>query len=183
MIAGTNCQQLDLQVYGFDPSLAPPGKGVIKVELFAKPSYFSRLYPDQAAYKDEKDRIANQVIALLEPQFPGLQEDIEVIDVSTLHTWERYMGGTQGHNNFPNKPFSPFRSVLGLDEVYTLPGLHNFYFTGQWATSAGALIMNALSGKTAIQTICKNNGRKFTTQARQQTVVGGQWTEGKKATP
>lgn len=166
VIAGVTCSQLDLQIYGFDSSMAPPGKGVIKVELFSKPSYFSNLVQDGAAYQVEKDRIAAQVIDLLEGYFPGLREDIEVIDVSTLHTWERYMGGTRGHSNFPNKDFSVLHSILGLDEQYTLPGLSNFYFVGQWVTAAGALIMNALSGKTAIQKICKQTGTKFTGPAK-----------------
>lgn len=43
------------------------------------------------------------MIDVLEAQFPGLREEIEVTDVTTLHTWGRYMGGTQGYNNFPNR--------------------------------------------------------------------------------
>ena len=105
LIAGVHCDHLDLQLYGFDTSMAPAGKGVIKVELFSRPSYFSRLYHDKTAYQAEKNKIAEQVITLLEKQFPDLRKDIDVIDVSTLHTWEHYMGGTGGHNNFPNKEF------------------------------------------------------------------------------
>jgi len=44
----------------------------------------------------------------------------------------------------------------------TLPGLSNFYLAGQWATSAGSLFSNALSGRTAIKTLCKQQGKKFT---------------------
>ena len=161
VIGGVTCDHLDLQFYGFDTSMAPPGKGVIKVELFSRPSYFARLAQDRAAYRAEKKRIAEQVSALLEQQFPGLREDIEVIDVSTLQTWERYMGGTGGHSNFPNKGFNFLGDVLGLEQRYTLPGLDNFFMTGQWVTSTGALFMNALSGKTAVQKICKQCGVKF----------------------
>jgi len=165
VIAGHTCDHLDMQIYGFDSSMAPAGKGVIKVELFSKPSYFAKLHDDKAAYKAEKDRIADQVIALLESQFPGLREDIEVIDVTTLHTWERFMGGTQGHNNFPNKEFLDtiriIGSMLGLNQRYTLPGLKNFFLTGQWVTASGALVMNALSGKTVVQKICRQCGVKF----------------------
>jgi phytoene dehydrogenase-like protein len=161
VIAGHTCDQLDMQIYGFDTSMAPAGKGVIKVGLFSRPSYFSRLLDDKIAYQTEKDKIAEQVITLLGKQFPGLREDIEVIDVATLHTWERFMGGTEGHNNFPNKGFSYLGDVLGLDQRYTLPGLKNFFLAGQWVTSAGALFLNALSGKTVVQKICKQCGVKF----------------------
>jgi phytoene dehydrogenase-like protein len=151
-----------MQIYGFDTSMAPAGKGVIKVELFSKPSYFSRLYHDKTAYQAEKNKITEQVIPLLERQFPGLREDIEVIDVATLHTWERYMGGTEGHNNFPNKEFSYIGDVLGLDQRYVLPGLSNFLLVGQWVTLAEALLMNVLSGRTVVQKICKQCGVRFT---------------------
>ena len=161
VIGGHPCDHLYMQIFGFDPSMAPAGKGVIKVELLTKPSYFSRLYADKAAYRAEKNRIAGHVIALLEKRFPGLREDVEVIDVSTLHTWERYMGGTGGFNNFPNKPFDIIDEIFGLNQRVTLPGLKNFFFAGQWATSAGALHVNAFSGKTVVRKICKQCGVKF----------------------
>jgi hypothetical protein len=72
------------------------------------------------------------------------------------------MGGTDGHTNYPNKPFVILREVFGLDQRYTLPGLKNFFMTGQWVTSAGSLFMNALSGKTAVQKICRECRTDFT---------------------
>jgi phytoene dehydrogenase-like protein len=166
VIGGHACDHLHMQIYGFDTSMAPAGKGVIKVELFTRPSYFSKLHDNRAAYQAEKERIADQVIALLEHQFPGLREDIEVIDVTTLHTWERFMGGTQGYNNFPNKVIvgeeSVIGAILGLNQRFTLPGLEGFFFAGSWATSTGALISNALSGKTVVQRICRQSGVEFT---------------------
>lgn len=161
-LAGVECQHLDLQLYGADPSMAPAGKGVIKVELFAQPSYFAQWSPDSSAYAAEKNAIATQVICLLEPAFPGLSAEVEVVDVTTLHTWERFMGGTDGHTNYPNKPFVIIREMLGLDQRYTLPGLKNFFMVGQWVTSAGSLFMNVLSGKIALQKICRECGVKFT---------------------
>jgi len=167
IIAGHNCDHLSMQLYGFDSSMAPAGKGVIKVELFGKPSCFSRLNQNKAAYKAEKEKISKQVIRLLENQFPGLKEDIEVVDVSTLQTWERFMGGTQGHNNFPNKYKDPtdIRNVLDFifatNRMFDLPDLENFFFTGQWVTSMGSLFSNALTGKTVVEKICKQCGARF----------------------
>jgi hypothetical protein len=155
-------QKLGEAVQG-DASLAPAGKGVIKVELFTRPSYFSRLSGDRAAYQAEKDRIGDQVIPLLEKQFPGLREDNEVINVPTLLTWERYMGGTEGFDNFPKtgNSYIYLTALLGLEKNYSLPGLKNFYFAGGWVTSVGALFLNAHTGKTAVQNICEQSGLKF----------------------
>ncbi|MCG8569248.1 MAG: NAD(P)/FAD-dependent oxidoreductase [Spirochaetes bacterium] len=166
-IGGHCFDHLHMQIFGFDTSMAPAGKGVIKVELFTKASHFARLYQDKAAYQAEKNKIGNKVINLLEKQFPGLRADVEVVDIATLNTWERYMGGTLGHNNFPYKykNLTDIRNIMdfifGLNKMFNLPGLKNFYFTGQWVTSMGSLFSNALTGKNVIQKICKHCGVKF----------------------
>jgi hypothetical protein len=76
------------------------------------------------------------------------------------------MGGTQGHNNFPNKyEVTDIRYtldlILGTNRTYPLPGLKNFFFTGQWASSMASLPSNALTGKTVVQKICRQCGIKF----------------------
>jgi phytoene dehydrogenase-like protein len=167
IIGGHECEHLHMQLFGFDDRMAPAGKGVIKVELFGKPSYFSRLGGDLAAYQAAKQEIAGKVITLLERRFPGLREDIEIEDVATLQTWERYMGGTQGHNNYPckYKDLTDIRNVLdfmfGWNRMFTLPGLNDFYFAGQWVTSVGSLFSNTLSGRTVVEKICRRCGVKF----------------------
>lgn len=146
MIGDREYDHLDLQIFGFDNSMTAAGKGVIKIELAMKPSYFLNLSIDKTGYQTEKSKIADGVIALLEKQFPDLRNDIEVLEVSTLNTWERFMGGSQGFNNFPNKhrALTDIRNVIdvlfGLNRMFTLPGLKNFYFTGQWVTSMGSKI-------------------------------------------
>ena len=42
-----------------------------------------------------------------------------------------------------------------------LPGLQNFHFVGAWATSAGALFANALSGRKLMQKVCRQDGKRF----------------------
>ncbi len=159
-IAGHEAKHLEMQLYGIDKTMAPEGKGVIKVELFSKYSYWKRLADDRACYEEEKQKIADQVIELLENYFSGIKNQIEVVDVPTLITWERFMGGTRGFANFPNKKMSFIGSLINNSGM-TVPGLENFYFTGVWATSAGALFANALSGKKALKSICNKDGRKF----------------------
>ena len=54
IIGGHECDHLNMAIYGFDASMTPAGKGVIKVEFKMKPSYFMELYNDKAAYGAEK---------------------------------------------------------------------------------------------------------------------------------
>jgi len=52
---------------------------------------------------------------------------------------ERFMGGTHGFNNMPNKKFSFITGMRGSGGEPILPGLSNFCFVGVWASMAPAL--------------------------------------------
>jgi len=166
-IANHKYENIEVQLYGFDKSMAPAGKGTIKVELPASYAYWKQLYnDDREKYKQEKQKVAEQVIEILESHFRGIENQVEVIDVSTLMTWERYMGGTQGWFNLPNRKldFSMREELSDRKFKITLPGLSNFYFVGVWATMMGSLAHNANSGKAIIRRICKKDGKKFKSQ-------------------
>ena len=163
-IAGHTCEHLEMQIYGFDRTMAPAGKGVIKVELVSKYSYWKALAEDKQKYEEEKVRVAARVIDILERRFPGIREQVEVVDVPTQLTWERFMGGTHGFANTPNKKASFWSGLSGTGGFLTLPGLENFYFAGVWASMAPSLFGNALSGRRAIQAICKRAGKTFGTE-------------------
>jgi phytoene dehydrogenase-like protein len=166
-IANHQYGNVEAQVYGFDGCMAPAGKGTIKVELWASYAYWKQLYnEDREKYKQEKQKVAEQIIEILESHFQGIKNQVEVVDVYTLITWERYMGGTQGWFNFPNRKidFSMKEDLLDKKFKTTLPGLDNFFFVGVWATMMGSLPHNANSGKMLIRRICKKDGKEFKTQ-------------------
>jgi len=163
-IAGHLYESIEAQFYGFDKTMAPAGKGTIKVELTASYSYWKQLYDEnREKYKQEKANAAAQVIEVLNSRFPGIKDQVEVIDVSTLITWERYMGGTQGWFNLPNRKldFSIREDLSDKKFKTTLPGLSHFYFVGVWASNMGSLAHNANSGKMIIRRICKQDGKRF----------------------
>jgi len=161
-LANHECREMELQLYGFDPSMAPAGKGVIKVELSSRYSYWKRRGADHEAYAAAKQELADRVIDVLEHRyFPGLRRQVEVSDVATLLTWERFVGGTMGLGMYPSKKTSIAAGMLSNAMTTTLPGLRDFYFAGTWATNAGALFMNAQSGKRVVQAICRRDGRRF----------------------
>ena len=168
IMANHRYESIEAQLYGFDQTMAPAGKGAIKVELAASYAYWKQLYhADREKYKEEKQRVAEQVIAILESHLSGIKSQVEVIDVYTLMTWERYMGGTQGWFNFPNRKldFSLRADLSDRKFKTTLPGLSSFYFVGVWTTAMGSLAHNATSGKTIIRRICQKDGKEFKSQA------------------
>lgn len=162
-IAGHRCESLEMQIFGFDKTMAPAGKGVIKAELFSDYSYWKRFAADRAGYEAEKAKAADLTIGVLERHFPGLRSEVETIDVPTQLTWERFMGGTRGFANMPTKKASIWSGLKGAGGDMTLPGLDRFYFVGVWASMAGSLFGNALSGRLALQELCKRQKRPFKT--------------------
>ncbi len=155
-IAGKQENTINLLIYNFDPTLAPKGKSVVVVYYSTDYDYWKELRKDPAKYKAEKERIAGEVIAGLEQKFPGITSQVEMRDVATPITWERYTGNWRGaYEGWM------FGSVENISK--TLPGLDNFYMAGQWVNAGGGMPTAAMSGCHTIQFICKKDNREFVT--------------------
>lgn len=156
--------RLDVELTSHDPSMAPPGKGVIKVVLNSSYAYWKSLYQTYEAYEAEKQRVAETVADALEARFPGFKEQIEVVDVATPVTFERYTGTWQGFQALPpGEGFGLFlflNILRGKGWCRTLPGLKNFYMVGQWAGDM-FLANAAVGGRNLIKRICKSDGKRF----------------------
>jgi len=161
MIGGRERTYIPVEIYNFDPTLAPPGKTVVKVMLTSDYAYWRDLKRDPERYEAEKEKIADQVIALLDQRYPGLAGQVEMHDVATPITWERYTGNWRGSFEgwlITKKTFPPFRMSK------TLPGLKDFYMAGQWVEPGGGVPAAAMSGRNVIQIICKRDRKTFVTQ-------------------
>jgi len=157
-IGGKIVTTLRPMIYNFDPSLAPEGNTLLRVVLSADYDYWKALQ-ESGKYKEEKVRVAETVVALLEQRFPGISLDVEMVDVATPLTFERYTGNWKG-------------SIIGWDLTTktafkpipkTLPGLQNFWMAGQWVEVGGGIPMVALSGRNVIQLIARSDKKPFTT--------------------
>jgi phytoene dehydrogenase-like protein len=158
-IAGKEHHMLGVLTYSYDPSLAPEGKTVLKVQFDTDYDYWEKLYQDPERYKAEKERIANDVIERLDKRFPGLASQVEMRDVATPMTWLRYTGNWRG--SFEGWMFSAETFTSSMRK--TLPGLDNFYMAGQWVNPGGGMPTAAMSGNHTIQLICKKDKKKFVT--------------------
>jgi phytoene dehydrogenase-like protein len=155
-IAGKKENSLNIMLYNFDPTLAPAGKTTVVVSYETDYDYWHELRQDPARYTAEKERIAGEVIAGLEQKFPGISSQVEMHDVATPVTWERYTGNWRGA--YEGWMFGTFDNISK-----TLPGLDNFYMAGQWVNAGGGMPTAAMSGCHTIQFICHKDNRKFVT--------------------
>jgi phytoene dehydrogenase-like protein len=170
LIAGEEHNDIWVKNYCFDPSLAPAGKSVIEVLMRTNYGYWQHIY-GRKLYDTEQDQVADQVIDLLERFYPGLRNDIEVVDVATPLSYERYTGNWMGSTCgwLLTKRTMPL-NILGISK--TLPGLKNFFLIGQWVEPGGSLPLAASSGRNVIRIICDADGKPFLASVPDSQISG-----------
>ena len=156
-IDGKVRQHLGFKNYNFDPALAPAGKSVIVVMLNSDYDRWVALHDDPQAYAAAKDTACNAVIDALEQRIPGLRAKVEMRDVATPVTWNRYTGNWRGSY----EGWLPGGTNLMRQMGKTLPGLDSFYMIGHWTTPGGGLPPAVSGGRHVIQLICKKDGTRF----------------------
>jgi phytoene dehydrogenase-like protein len=163
-VAGEPRERITVKHYCYDDTLAPEGKSVVVVLFNSDYDYWKALRQERERYDAEKRDIAIKVINQLGKRFPGIERQVEVVDVATPITTERYTGNWQGSIEgwLPTTENAHMLTGKGMEK--TLPGLANFYMIGQWVEPGGGLPPAAMSGRQAIQMICREDGRPFEAQ-------------------
>ena len=161
LIAGEERSELGVKHYCFDPSLASPGKSVIEVMIRSSYGYWQRIYGHKL-YDTEQIQVSEIVIELLEKIYPGLSGQIEVTDVATPLSYERYTGNWLGSTcGWLLTKQTMMLMLEGMGK--TLPGLQDFYMIGQWVEPGGSVPAVAMSGRNAVQLICHADHKPFVT--------------------
>jgi len=151
---------LHLIVFGPESGLAPEGKSILKIEAQANYFYWKeKRDADHSAYRREKERMAQLIIDRIKPRFPILQDKIEVMDISTPSTAERFTGNRFGWQAGPPKEDAAKIMRKGLSK--TLPGLDNFHMVGQWASASLGVSNVAMMGRNFVKDLCKKDRKRF----------------------
>jgi phytoene dehydrogenase-like protein len=140
--------------------MAPKGKTAITIMINSDYTYWKDLSNNRADYIKKKEEIGRIIAELLEQRFSGISEQIEITDVATPLTFERYTGNWKGA--FEGWLLTPENSnVLMKPMSQTLPDLKNFYMCGQWVEPGGGLPAAIMSAQRLIKKICKEDNQKF----------------------
>lgn len=159
-IGDKTVDMLTVRVFNYSDAFAPPGKTALVVMADSEWDYWKDLREDLPRYQAEKERVANEVLSRLETQYPEITSKVEIRDVATPYTLWRYTFNHRG----AYMGWLPTRKSLMTKIKRTLPGLSNFYMAGQWVVPGGGIPACLFSGRHAIELICRQEGRKFTTQ-------------------
>jgi phytoene dehydrogenase-like protein len=163
-IAGELHKHMSIRHFCYDPTMAPPGKSAITSFFPSSYARWQALAQDRTRYEAEKAQIASDVIARLEQRFPGIARQVEVVDVATPLTYERYTGNWQGSMEGWLITTQTMRMQFGRGMEKTLPGLDSFYMAGQWVEPGGGVPTAAMSARRVLEMICRHDRQRFVAQ-------------------
>jgi len=157
---GTRYSRVEVQIYNFDPTLAPKGKTVVSVSFYTRNGdYWIDLHQsDKELYNKCKADFASRVIEILEKKIGDIKENIEVVDISTPASFYRYTNNWKGSVQgwLPGKNFMASSPIQ-----YELPGLTNFYYASHWSIPGGGLPAAIKTSRDLAQIICKKYHKVF----------------------
>ena len=146
--------------YSYDKTFTRNGRTVMTVLIDQSTKeypFWRELAKEKEAYRAYKNNIGKAVKERIEKHFAILKDDIELLDIATPHTLNRYVNTSNGvYMSFFFLKKGGMYAHSGL-----LKGLKNFYLSGQWLQGPGGLPIAMTQGKFAIQRICKKEKLSF----------------------
>jgi len=129
---------------------APKNSAVLTTALMGDTYDFWKKAKEDGSYNEKKHALANKICQAVCKKFPQARDNIEVIDIATPLTYERYTGAYHGS----------WMSISGVgDKMTTYPGfsknISGLYFAGHRMMSPGGLLVAVYSGRMAAQMVCK----------------------------
>jgi phytoene dehydrogenase-like protein len=147
---------LMLSSYANDSVYSPEGKTAMTIQLPGDTYDFWQKAKAENRYAEEKQILANKIIGAIETHFPESAGKVEVCDIATPLTYERYCGNWRGS----------WMTAIGSDfTINTYPsvikGLERVYFAGQRMKPPGGIPPAMMTGRTAVQYLCRDTDTLF----------------------
>lgn len=155
LIAGNTANTyLFFKHFCYDHIISNSGKSVITSIIRTDYEYWKTLYKNTEMYMLEKEKICMEFIKVIEGRFPQIKGQIQVVDVATPVTYNRYTDVWQGS-------YMGWWGISGNTIPSVLPGLKNFYMAGQWSQPSGGITTAMMSGRGCITKMCMDDGKEF----------------------
>lgn len=142
--------------YATDPTYSPNGKTAMTIQLAGNTHGFWKKAKLEGRYDEEKRKLAEKITTAIEEQIPEAVGKIEVCDIATPLTYERYCNNWKGS----------WMTAITADmrrEPYpaTVDGLDGVYFAGFRMIPPGGLPPAMISGQIAVQYLCAETNIEF----------------------
>ena len=167
-VGGVNINHITIRSYSYDSSFTRNNKTVLSVLLNQSNleyPFYRKLAKNRQKYLEYKNHLANEVKERIIKQFPYLESSLELLDVATPYTFNRYVNSSNGvYMGFFFTHKDPMFNHSGK-----LKGLDNLYLSSQWMQGPGGLSIAMTQGKFAIQRICKKEKLSFVFEPLKKT--------------
>lgn len=143
--------------YATFKGMAPEKSSALTVYLLDSNCYeWWKEKKEDGTYEAEKEKVAENVIKNIQKVIPEIEGKIEVIDVATPLTYERYCDTWQGSwmSMIPT-------NIVPENYPVKCSDLSNVYFAGERMMIAGGLPVALASGRNAVQWMCRDDNVEF----------------------
>ena len=135
---------------------APKGCTVLTTAFMGDTYDFWKKAKEDGRYDEEKKKLANQIKSHICQKYPQAEGNIEVIDIATPLTYERYTGAYHGS----------WMSITCAGEKMKMYPQHSnnvrgLYFAGHRIMTPGGLPVAVFTGRQAAQLVCRQFGAVF----------------------
>jgi phytoene dehydrogenase-like protein len=136
---------------------APEGGTALTAALMTDTYDFWKKAKDEGRYEAEKQTLGEQIVRALCEKYPDCEGKIEVVDIATPLTYERYTGAYKGSWMSIMKP----GAKPGLMYPGYCESISGLYFAGHRMMPPGGLPVALASGRTAAQLVCRQFDAAF----------------------
>lgn len=132
-----------------DSTLIPEGKGNLGALIIEYYKNWQDLSPQE--YQSKKDQVANILVDRLDKQFPGFKENIELLEVATPKTIERY-ASIPGGSIYG---FSQTVKQAGINREGPKTKIKGLFLAGAWTIPGGGVYPCFISGIQTAELVLK----------------------------
>jgi phytoene dehydrogenase-like protein len=161
-VAGETMSYIYVNNYAAHKEYAPEGCTALTVILGLTDTYeWWKKAKAEGRYDAEKESLKKRLMKILAAHFPQTRGKIDIINIATPLTYERYTGTWHG-------------AYMGMMKTGAMPkacpatiaNIRNVFFAGQRTKFPGGLPPALESGRRAVQLLCKEYGVVFQNEAR-----------------
>ena len=145
---------LFLNNYANNRTYSPKGKTVITIQLPGDTYLFWKKEKENDNYREEKDRLASIIIRELTKLMPEIENKVEVVDIATPLTYERFCDNWKGS-------WMTEMSKKMITYPPDIKGLQGVYFAGHRMMPPGGLPPALLTARRAVQCLCRDTDSVF----------------------
>ena len=154
--AGGKWTELRLFNYAAYKDHAPEGCSAVTCLLMGDTYKFWKMAKADGTYNEKKKELGELFIKAISKFVPEIGDSLEVIDVATPCTYERYTGSYEGSwMSVWEAGGKKYDYPQELDTVFGV------YFAGQRIQMPGGLPVAVYTGRQAVQKLCRDFGEEF----------------------